>query len=308
MPDFETEFILIRRMASIGQYTLAEERLRQILKQEPDSYTAHYMLAMTLIDQRRPKEALVEAKTALEINPLLYDAHFAAALANMDLGRLKEGIKHTETLCKIRPDSDEPYHMLGSIKQTQKKYKASIPFLLKALEIAPDNPNIHTDLGQAYKAAPNKMKEARECAQAALQLEPENKMALTLMGEVLLFEGQEEEALEHAKAALRSDPSYPDALALIGSIKTRRSPIMGVWWRIAVRIGELGPNKFFLLQAAIFSVCALTYWRAATMGYWWALAPIGAWILWFLFLRIGLAMWYRTIRNEIKNINLQDNY
>jgi len=97
-----------------------------------------------------------------------------------------------------------------------------------------------------------KADEAERRARLALELRPENHDALVLMGHVLVHRDRLDEAREHAVWALQQNPASRSALRLIVTIKTRRSLLLGLWWRYSAWMGSIGDGRAIVVLLAAF--------------------------------------------------------
>jgi adenylate cyclase len=70
---------------------------------EPDSYWAHHVKSQLLLVQKRPDEALVEAKRSRALNPSFIDAYADECFAYWGLGQPEKTIEVADTALRLSP-------------------------------------------------------------------------------------------------------------------------------------------------------------------------------------------------------------
>ncbi|MFQ5559443.1 MAG: tetratricopeptide repeat protein [Nitrospinota bacterium] len=100
----------------------------------------------------------------------------AESLQNMGDQFLKHG--HTEKALEIfhrsQEDTKDPFvfNKIAIVLRKQGKFKEAISTFLQAIEVAPEDENLHFNLGRAYVDAGEKA-DARKCFAAALEINPD---------------------------------------------------------------------------------------------------------------------------------------
>jgi tetratricopeptide (TPR) repeat protein len=112
-------------------------------------------------------------------NPGVWAALARAALASHDVGR---AIQAAGEGCRIEPDHLESATLLGFALLRAERPAEALTVLQKAAEAHPADGMLQCVLGRAYQAAGNSDR-ARKCFQRALQLEPNNVTAKTLLAQ-----------------------------------------------------------------------------------------------------------------------------
>jgi tetratricopeptide (TPR) repeat protein len=128
----------------------------------------------------------------------------------------------------------------------------------------PTDASIVSDIGTEILDQ-GRIEEAETKAIEALSLDPESVDAHILAGHVRLRQDRRSEALDHALAALSINAMHPAALRLLCAIKLRANVLLGLWWRLAVAIGEYPHNAvadFFRLAWSL-SLGAITFFFLA---------------------------------------------
>lgn len=122
------------------------------------------------------------------------DADFAAgAMAKAEVEYMRARM--------LNPADPAPVRQLGLLYQTEGRWPQAYGYLKRAVQLQPQNVAAQVGLAQAYFDL-NALKEARDAAYAALQLDPTNERALVVLQGTLHTPADAEEAVKRI-AALR---------------------------------------------------------------------------------------------------------
>jgi adenylate cyclase len=86
---------------------LAEQLASRALAADPNSYHAHHAKARTLVAQKRPHEAMIEAERSLRLNPSFIPTCLVLCQANLMLGLPEKTIEHADRTIRLCPP--DPY-------------------------------------------------------------------------------------------------------------------------------------------------------------------------------------------------------
>lgn len=95
-----------------------------------------------------------------------------------------------------------------------KTFEKAQPYVKKALETYPNNPQVLHSIGNLYETA-GKYEEALEYYNQAIAVDPNNSMAYFHKGHVLQFLNKDDEAYQTYSKSLSLDPNNPFALSLM---------------------------------------------------------------------------------------------
>src|ERR1700746_1090342 len=246
--------------------------LKQALKLSPELPAAHQLLGYALLSQGYAAEAVshlqkTDDKAALGIAQLeagqLPDAvvNLQAALANRpndpDLlyyfGRASGLLskQSIDTLLATYPDSArahpakaENYYVLRQMPQAEKEFQ-------QAIELRPDTPKLHMELGLVFAGAFNWTK-AEEAFRAETKLQPGNAEAAYRLGNALLQEGRIPEARAELVRADTLQPEMPETLYSLGkadSLAGDNASAEKAWVKVLAleKEGDLAAQAHFAL-------------------------------------------------------------
>jgi tetratricopeptide (TPR) repeat protein len=169
----------------------AEAIFRAVLESFPESAAAHALLAMSLADQNRGREAMGASARAIGINPKLALAHAARA-------------------CAL---SAQGLHWEGEMEARQ------------AVALAPTDPNRHSDLAGIVGRA-GRFAEALDITSRGLSLNPQHLPSLHCRAQALVSLGRSDEAQELLTSALLEDPDLAQLHASIGLLLEERGDLI----------------------------------------------------------------------------------
>ena len=198
---------------------------------------AIYRLGLTLYDARKLEAAVARFESVLQVDPEHVGAHFQLGTLRMqqaemrqvelkareiDVGALAPVIKHLQTAIRLDP-RHWPAHVnlgkallrLGRIDQAREMYDT-------ALQIKPDLPIAHYNLGNIALRSGGREVEAIVHYRNALRADPKYAAAHVNWGIVLLRQGKTDEAIDHFRSALTLSPTLIQAHVNLGiALKAR---------------------------------------------------------------------------------------
>ena len=191
-----------------------------------------------------PKDLIDFHLDNLNINDLI-------AQKNFDEAKI-----HCEKLLSQRPDFHEAYRSLGRIAFEQGDREKSVAYVLKSLELNPNQADLHTNVAvtltelnkfdqaiehfnKSLQLNPNqtgihfgianifeqqqKLEQAAEIYRKVLQSKPNMAPAHNNLGKILLLQGKYEQAAAHCIRALQINPQLPEAYYNLGNTRFQQA-------------------------------------------------------------------------------------
>jgi predicted TPR repeat methyltransferase len=140
-----------------------------------------------------------------------YDAMHLLGMAAHDGG---DDLAAEELVAKaiaIAPDKAEMHSNLGMIQLALGKPDAALASCQRAVELNPELANAHNNLGAAYQNL-GRLDEAVSCYVLAIAKAPDYAIAFNNLGGILQLQGKYDEALPYYDKAVLLDPNYVDAV------------------------------------------------------------------------------------------------
>ena len=131
------------------KYGEAIVEFRKAIRLKPDRAETHDSLGFALSMQDKDDEAIVEYQKALKINPKSADTHNNLGVSLSKKGRGEEATIEFLRALEINPNSADAHYNLGAVFAQMGRSEEAIVHYQKALEITPANAEIHNDLGIA---------------------------------------------------------------------------------------------------------------------------------------------------------------
>jgi tetratricopeptide (TPR) repeat protein len=295
------------RMQRIGNHTSAIDALKQVLAQEPTHATAHALLAQSLLATRRVHAAVREASEALTLDPELPVALYAFAAAAMAQRRWTEAGQALDTLLALEPSDPANLRLAAELRRRDDP-RLAVPLLERARELDPDDAFTLCALGEVMRELGD-ISRADALAQAALGHAPELVAAHVLAGQVALARGDAGTAREHAAVALRTDPQDDSGLWLLTAIKARENPLLGLWWRLQVGLGESGSGRSLGILLGMLVVVRLAIIFADAYGHeQLALALMYGWIGFCVYTWAAPALFRKMLERELAKVTLKPGF
>ena len=134
----------------------AEQHFKKAISLNPSYATAHQWYASYLAASGRLKEAVVQAKTAHELEPFSLTIYSDYIRGLYYAGQLDQAHKEALKLLEMDRDVGRAYYELGLILEEQGKLEEAINAFRNALKTSPDNITALTALGHAQALAGKK--------------------------------------------------------------------------------------------------------------------------------------------------------
>jgi tetratricopeptide (TPR) repeat protein len=236
-------------LSKLGDAVASEAAMRKSVELLPHDTTGHLELGLSLIQSRRPVEAVVQFEQVLRQDPRSVPAFNGLALAQNALGHSDEAVATLKRALIVQPRSADTQLNLGTAleaagqKQQAREYFRSAlrehlatPDLMvrlgkicmvqgwidegvtnfeKAVSFDPVNPSTHWYLGGALDAK-GRYTEALQQFSEAVRLDPEFANGHLSRGIELSRSGKEPEAADAFSTALKVDPNLLDARLRLG--------------------------------------------------------------------------------------------
>jgi len=217
---FATGFLITLMLAAMGTYTFTraavfrdEETLwGDNLSKNPDAWQAHVQLGQRLFHQERYAEALFHLERTVQLKPELADTHNLLGLDYCRLDRFEEGIAEYRKALQLKEakSSGETTSSVATIRTN----------LANALTITANNLRGSGDT--IADEAMQRYEEAIRHYEKALELQPQHPAIHRNLGMLLAKLGRYDEAAAHLRATLQVVPDEPAARATLEEIEAKR--------------------------------------------------------------------------------------
>ncbi len=220
---FQRSYVLY----TMGRLDESVADLRRVLTLKPDSYEAHYNLAIALAEVCTPARqldaAIAEAEAAVRLQPDVADAHMLLGDLYRQRGAYEDALAQFQRAAELAPDRPEPYELLSSVQSAlgltadaEKSRRTALALRQKAVgDKAVDAFQAHLGLADAYVAAGEYDKAIAEY-QAASTLKPDDYRVHWGLGNAYYWSGKADQAEAEYKAWATGWPKDANAHLLLG--------------------------------------------------------------------------------------------
>jgi len=217
MTKIATATIVTLLVGAMGTYAFArvqvyrnEETLWQDnLSKNPDAWQAHIMMAQRRFKQERYAEAAYHAGRAAELKPELADIHNELGLAYCRLERFEEGMAEYRAALQLKEAKPSTARNAGVAKIRANLANA---LAITANHLSESAPTVPAEAMRRYD-------EAIRQYQEALELDPQQPAIHRNLGMLLAQLGRYDEAIAHLRATLQMVPNEPLARETLDAIE-----------------------------------------------------------------------------------------
>ena len=148
--DFEIHLALGRTLLNANRPAEAETEFRMALSLKHDSTISQLGLAKSLVSQRKSAEAADAFGAYLQLVPADGAARIEHASLLFDAGKLDESLAELDRAANGAPEALPALKLRALIYYQKKQFSDVVPVLVKAIALAPQDPNLPAELGHAY--------------------------------------------------------------------------------------------------------------------------------------------------------------
>src|SRR6266513_902786 len=186
----------------------AREASARALKLDPQSAEAHVAAAQGLSMEQRYADAAAEFERAIELDPTLFDAHYYYARSCFKSGDLEKSLSLFRQAQSVRPDDYQAGYLEALVwmqlrrwNESREAYQRALNAGRKHLALQPDDARAYV-LGAGAFARLGETQRAKEWAERAMSIAPDDDAILYNAGCALAVVGEEELALDALQRAI----------------------------------------------------------------------------------------------------------
>lgn len=188
-----------------------------------------YLRAAEAASAGRVEDALAALDEILAEEPGNADALKLLAQLRFAANDLDAAEETSRRYLELVPDDADAKERLRQIVIQQafaardnERNDRAIERLRAALELDPDDPFIHYNMGNVHAETPDGMMVALECWQRAVSLRPDYIEPRFDLAQVFVFNSRYSEAVPHLEAIIRSRPDWPAPFYLLAVCHIKR--------------------------------------------------------------------------------------
>jgi len=197
----------------LGDYGDADKWFTEVVVEKPDDSDAWYLLGRVKFNENNFTAAVSSFERALTLRPKYVEAENNLGLAWLELNeneKAQDAFQNAIDWQGESPKDAQPFLNLGSLFMDENRFDDAIPYLARAIALAPDNPKIHEKLAQVY-AAQEKLSQAQSELEKAVALAPTIPGLHFKLGQLYRKEGLRERAEKEFQTCAQLNSTHSSA-------------------------------------------------------------------------------------------------
>ena len=193
---------------SDGNYLQAEIEFKRAISLDPNNPKYHNALGLAYLFSNRLYHATEAFKRALSFAPNEPDYHNNLGTAYMEMGEHDLAKDEYMQVAQVTsyPALFKTYFNIGQIYAEEKNFPEAINYFQKSLQLNPNSPYTHTQLGLVYEQA-NKPGNAAKQYKEALRLDSDFIPANYNLGILMFKKGMRVEAKQYFQKVIQKRPN-----------------------------------------------------------------------------------------------------
>ena len=223
---------------------------RMALASRADKADLHRLLAHALEATGKPKDAIAERKTVVDLLPYDEPAHAEYGQALLRLERISEANMFLEQ-ARLKFDKSPQIELaLGVAQYAQRRFDDAGGHFLRVIELAPEVPQPYIFLAKMIEQIPARVPVIRQHAKAWLEGESSNAFAAFVYARTLIAAGEPDDlVLPLLAEAMRRDGSVWDFAFELGQLLERQRDFAGAAraYEKAIALAPKAPEPHYRL-------------------------------------------------------------
>ena len=208
-----------------------------------NNHTAHNNFANALADEGKDEAAIAHYRKALQINPNYLMARYNLGNSLGKLGKLNDAVAHLTEALRLDPGHADAHNNLGCVLLKQGKFDEAVSHFRQALNLKPNDLTVKNNLAGAIEdrqkteqalnyytqantlADQNKLDEAVEYYNKAIELKPNFIVARGRLGLTLAKKGNIDDAIKEFRIVLTDRPDDVEMRCNLGALLEQQGKI-----------------------------------------------------------------------------------
>jgi tetratricopeptide (TPR) repeat protein len=199
----------------LDQLSAASAALEEEVRISPSDPVAWMWLGVSELAEGHNKKAAASLDKAAELNPKDVDILYHQGRAHMLVSK-----ETYEEMYKVAPDSWRTHQVLAQSFAEADRPQDAISECNKALELRPNEPGLHQQLGDVYWSQ-NDLAKAKEEFLAEMRIDPYNVDVKFKLAVVSLERSEMDEARQLLTDVLRAQPNFAAAHYQLGRVEAQ---------------------------------------------------------------------------------------
>jgi len=286
-----------------GRYKDAITFLKEALAEDPESFTAKYLIASSYLNLdklTKAEEMVLALQASAPANP---ETMFLKSRLRFQQDKDQEALTLIEDAIAMAPNDVDYFAMKANILMHLKKFEDALLFANKALHI--DASHTHAlNLRASILTKLDRKEEASQTVENILHDNPEDCYSHTNVGWVELENGNTKKALEHFKEALSLDPSFEYARQGMGKAIKSKNGIYAAYLKYAFWMAKKSTKNQWIFIIGLYLVYRFALKLLTNLGLTYLTIPLIV-----LYLLFALGSWFmEPLSNTILGFDTYGKY
>lgn len=210
-PPSSDPLLQARALALAGNLTQSEAILRDLLRNQPSSADAHFLLGYVLFREQKPRDSLAEFTLGARTRRPGADDFRVIASDYVLLHDYGDAVKWFSEVTADNPDDPQAWYLLGRAQYNNQGFNDAIESFRHALRLHPKYIEAENNLGLAWQGL-NQPAEAKAAFTAAVAWQgdhPSDAQPFLNLGALLFQENQVEKAIGYLRTGAALAPNNP---------------------------------------------------------------------------------------------------
>ena len=201
----------------IGQYVLAENLAKELIKKYPNHQFSWKVLGAVLIQTGKLQDSLLANERALKLSSNDAEVYNNLGITLKELGKLNEAEASYRKAIALKPEYAEAYTNMGITLQELGQLEEAERICTKAILLKHDFAEAHSNLGTVQHKL-KRLEKAEASYRKAIEIKPDYAETYSNLGVTLQELGRLEEAEKSVTKAILLKHDFAEAYSYLGSI------------------------------------------------------------------------------------------
>jgi Flp pilus assembly protein TadD len=235
----EARWLEARRQLTAGNAGAAKAAFDELLAQYPGEPDLHLFLGITQLRLRNPDAAVASVKRAISLEPKHVEARTLLGWIELEIrGDVDEAIQQYAKVVELKPDSPQAHVNLGVAYKHKGGFGAALDSYNRALAMRPDHVEALSNRGWIF-VEQERWQEARRDFEQALQYKANDQGALQGLAEVL------EKSRDYAGAQQVLNRLNAQSPNFVYWLQWGRLGLIRYWWVfLLVAVGFFAQSRY----------------------------------------------------------------
>lgn len=248
----------VEHLLAVGQVARAREMAVQQIAAEPSDPRSYVSLARVLLRSDEPEPAIAAAAQAIELAPewpAAWSIHASALLAAGRFARCEESLLQA---IQLDPEESSLFQMYARVLSLCGRPKEALEYARHALELDPDDESAHHLFAALlHRVHPSQWKISEELAERAVGLNPDDADSYAILGAILFTRRRFDEAEQHFRTALELEPDNRLAIEGLAEVVMAKNWFYKPFLSYQLTMMRLGTAAQLLVVASMWAIVSI---------------------------------------------------